>query len=372
VCVHAPPNAAGASEFEERRGAYVMSLTNRKVFAHARIVARPSKFSGVRGADRTYRAPVKPELGSLPLSETPEPPTQRDVTAGGVRLRVAEAGSGPCVVLLHGLFVDHRIWDGVVRGMNQEFHLVAPDLPGFGESEKPATSRFPYTVEAFAEAIAGLYAGLQIGRAALVGHGLGAAIALTLAARHPELVAHLVLIDPMLEPERPLLENRLAGLPLIGNLVFKQLVGKATFRAYFRERLLSPSANVAPARVDAFYESFNTPAARGSALATLRATSDPRPVLAQSIRVRSPTLLLWGRHDELYPARFGQRLAREIGGAHFELVDAGHAVPEEQPEETARLISRFLTAPPSSQPRKPVDFGMRAPKRARVPRKRSR
>ena len=101
-------------------------------------------------------------------------------------------GNGPPVVLLHGLFVDHRIWDGVTAALAEEFRVVAPDLPGFGESEKPGPSRFDYGVDAFAEAIADLYAGLEIGRAALVGHGLGAAIALTVAARHPELVSHLV------------------------------------------------------------------------------------------------------------------------------------------------------------------------------------
>jgi len=311
---------------------------------------------------------VRSQLGSLP-SERPAA-AQRDVTASGIRLRVAEAGLGAPVVLLHGLFVDHRIWDGVAAVLAEDFRVVAPDLPGFGESEKPGPSRFDYGVDAFAEAIADLYAGLEIGRAALVGHGLGAAIALTVAARHPELVSHLVLIDPLVEPER-LLENRLARLPLIGNLVFKQLVGKATFRAYFRERLLSSAASAAPERIDAFYEAFNTPAARGSALATLRATSDTRAVLAQTSRVQTTTLLLWGRDDRLYSARYGQRLARELGGANFELLDSGHAVPEELPVDTARLITRFLTGPPLSQPSKPVDFGLGTAKRAR-PRKRRR
>src|SRR5689334_25405900 len=126
----------------------------------------------------------------------------RDVTASGVRLRVAEDGSGPPVVLLHGLFVDHSSWDGVIASLCSDFRLIAPDLPGFGESEKPPASRFPYGVDAFSEAICDLYAALEVGRAAVVGHALGGGVALALAARHPELVSRLVLIDALCYPPR--------------------------------------------------------------------------------------------------------------------------------------------------------------------------
>src|SRR6188768_4107635 len=124
-------------------------------------------------------------------------PVHRDVTASGVRLRVAEAGSGAPVILIHGLFVDHTSWDLVMPELAETFRVIAPDLPGFGASEKPPPSRFPYGIEAFAEAIADLYAGLELGPAAVVGHALGGAVALTLAARHPELVSKLVLIDTL-------------------------------------------------------------------------------------------------------------------------------------------------------------------------------
>lgn len=274
---------------------------------------------------------------------TPMPgPTHRDVTASGIRLRVVEHGEGPPIVLVHGLFMDHRTWDGVRSELSDRYRIITPDLPGFGQSEKPSPNRFPYGIDAFAEAIADLYAGLELGRAALVGHGLGGAVVLTLAARHPELVSHLVLVSPLVPPERPSLESRLARLPFVGNLVFRQLVGRSLFRAYFRERMLSSSAGAASERIDAFYDAFNSPAARGSALATLRSCADPRPALAQTSRIQTPTLVIWGHGDALSPARFGQRLAREIRGAGFEQLDAGHAPQEERPREVARLVARFL------------------------------
>ncbi|HET9953565.1 MAG TPA: alpha/beta hydrolase [Polyangiaceae bacterium] len=272
-------------------------------------------------------------------------PVERDVTASGVRLRVVEHGTGQTVVFVHSLFMDHRTWDGVRAAMQGEFRIITPDLPGFGQSEKPAPSRFPYGINAFSEAIADLYAGLEIGRAALVGHGLGGAIALTLAARHPELLSHLVLVDPWVYPGRMGLELRLAHLPLISNLIFKQLVGRGWFRTYFRNRLISPSASVDVQRIDSFYEVFNSPAARGSALATLSGCADTRSVEAQTTRIRTPTLVIWGSQDELTSCRHGQRLAREIRGAGLELIDTGHSPQEERPTELAGLIRRFLRSP---------------------------
>lgn len=267
---------------------------------------------------------------------------QRDVTSNGVRLRVAEIGRGPAVLLIHGMFVDGRTWHTVMEALAGEFRLIAPDLPGFGQSEKPPTSRFPYELDAFADKIAGLYAGLGLGRVAVIGHALGGAVALTLATRHPELVARLVLIDTLCYEQRLDLRLRTAFWPLIGSFVFKQLWGRATFRAFFRHQLLGPHASVPSSRIDNYYDSFNTPAARGSALATGRATRDTRAVVARTTRIQAPTLVVWGRDDRIFPAGYGQRLAREIRGAGFELLDSGHSPQEECPVALALALERFL------------------------------
>lgn len=266
---------------------------------------------------------------------------QRDVKANGVRLRVAERGSGPSLLLLHGHFMDHTTWDGVSDVLGREYRVVAPDLPGFGQSEKPPESRFPYGINAFADAVVDLYAGLELGRAILVGHALGGAIAITLAARHPELISRLVLIDALCYPPQPALAQRVALAPVIGGFAFKQLWGKSAFKAYFKESYLSRDGRIPSARLDYYYEAFNAPAARASALATLRATRDTRSVVAHIARLSMPTLVLWGRDDNLYPAANGQRMAREIRDAGFQLLEAGHVPHEEQPLAVAEAITRF-------------------------------
>lgn len=247
------------------------------------------------------------------------------------------------MILIHGLFVDHTSWDLVMPELSDSFHVIAPDLPGFGTSEKPPPSRFPYGIEAFAEAIADLYAGLELGPAAVVGHALGGAVALTLAARHPELVSKLVLIDSLCYEGGTGRFGELALLPFVGGLVFKQLWGRGLFRRYFQESVFGPTSNLPAPRIDRYFEAFNAPAARSSALATLRATVDTRGVVAQTSRIQAPTLVIWGRHDRVWPASFGQRLSREIRNAGFELLDAGHSPQEERPQDIVRIVQRFLS-----------------------------
>jgi pimeloyl-ACP methyl ester carboxylesterase len=268
----------------------------------------------------------------------------RDIKANGVRLRVTETGEGPSIVLLHGLFMDHSTWDHVSDALGQNYRVVAPDLPGFGQSEKPPESRFPYGISAFADAVVDLYAGLELGRAIMVGHALGGAVAISLAARHPELISRLVLIDALCYSAPLNLASRVALAPLVGGFAFKQLWGKSAFKAYFKESYLSRDA-LPSARLDAYYESFNTPAARASALATLRATRDTRAVVAHIARISTPTLVIWGSEDTLYPAALGHRMSREIPHAGFQLIGAGHVPHEECPSEVVDAIRLFCNRP---------------------------
>jgi pimeloyl-ACP methyl ester carboxylesterase len=267
----------------------------------------------------------------------------RDATAGGVRVRVVESGSGPTLLCLHGLFLDNSTWNGVRARLSDRYRVVTADLPGFGASEKPHPSRFLYTVEAFAEVVADLYAGLELGRATLVGHCLGGSIAITVAARHPELVSELVLLDPLVEPPRLGPYGWLGLMPVVGGVVLRQLWNRAVFGAFFREQLLSKPDAVSRTAIDAYYDAFNEPAARTGVHETLRAALDVRPLVARASGLRLPTLVAWGSADRVVPAAAGRRLARAIKDARLEMLDAGHAPQEERPDELASVMARFLT-----------------------------
>ncbi|MCC6216664.1 MAG: alpha/beta hydrolase [Polyangiaceae bacterium] len=269
----------------------------------------------------------------------------RDVTSSGVRLRVSEAGEGRPIVLLHGALRDRSTWIRVGERLSGEFRVVLVDLPGFGDSEKPPPTRYRYGIDAFVEAVTDLHAALGLSRAALVGHGLGGCVAVAVAARRPELVSRLVIVNAPLQSTLGSWRSRMLTAPLVGGVVVKQLTGPALFRWAVLDGGAGEAGSIdGVPLIERYYESFDTPAARGSALATLRASADVSAVIADLGRVRAPALVVWGRHDRVVPAGVGQRVARELRGAGFELVDAGHAPHEERPAEVAAALGRFLRA----------------------------
>ena len=268
----------------------------------------------------------------------------RDVTARGVRMRVIEAGEGRPLplVLIHDLFGSHLSFDDVIDPLAERFHVLVPDLPGFGESEKPNPGRYAYGVETFAEAVADIIAAYGVGRACVLGHGLGGAVAITLAAHHAELVVRLAVESPLCYPTAPNRRLRPTLWPGVGGVLFKQLFGRRAFRNYFKDEVYSSLNHYSSLRVAKLYEHFNTPSARESAYAVLRSILDTRPIVARVTRIRQPTLVLWGRDDRIHPAAFALRLSREIPDARLELFDAGHAPHEERPTDFTEVVREFF------------------------------
>jgi len=270
---------------------------------------------------------------TLEHRDSPQPMT-RDVAARGARIRFAEAGRGPPLVLVHDYLASRVAWDDVLPRLSERFRVIVPDLPGFGESEKPSPSRYRYGFDGFSESLVDLLAALGLGRVSVCGHAMGGAVALTLAASHAHIVDKLVLVNPLVYPPRPDALSRIAGVPLLGPLVFKQLYGRALFRARF--------AGSAAARRDHLFELFDVPAAREAAYATMCSMLDTRSLTASVPRVTAPTLVAWGRTNRASPVEQGRRLARELGGARFEVFDCGSSPAEEVPAAFAAAVTSFL------------------------------
>jgi len=266
----------------------------------------------------------------------------RDVTARGVRMRVVEAGEGqgPPLVLVHGFLSTHLDFDDVIDQFSLHFHVIAPDLPGSGDSEKPSPARYAYGVESFAEAVADLISAYGLGRAFVLGHGLGGAVGITLAALHPELVNRLILVAPLCYPFAARTVFRVPLLPMVGSVAFKQFFGKRAFRSHFRNWVYSEGFGL-PEQVDHNFEAFNSPSGRESAHAVLQSMLDTRPTVARITRIRRPTLVTWGREDRMFPAHHALKLAREIPDARLELFDTGHAPHAERPEDFVSIVRQF-------------------------------
>jgi pimeloyl-ACP methyl ester carboxylesterase len=273
----------------------------------------------------------------------PRAPLTRDVAVRGARIRLVDAGEGPPLFLVHDYLASRLTWDDAIPRLAGRFRLIVPDLPGFGDSEKPPPARYRYDYEAFSESLVDLVAAIGLGRVSVCGHALGGAVALTLAAAHPDIVDKLVLVNPLVYPTAPDALARIASVPLLGPLVFKQLYGRTLLRSRFFDRERTERNGVSARRVDRFLEVFDVPAAREAAYATMRTMLDTRPLTASVPRVTAPALVTWSRASRRSPVEHGRRLARELGGARFEVFDCGPSPAEEVPEAFARALTSFLT-----------------------------
>lgn len=250
-----------------------------------------------------------------------------------------EAGEGPPLLLVHGLLVSHLEWLPVMERLSRSFRCIAPDLPGFGLSDKPPAQRYPYTREAFAETLHELLRSIDVPRAHVCGHSLGGAVALTLAADFPDAVDKLALLDSAVYDFRIPVKGRVPLLPVVGPLVFKRLYGRAMFRAYFADDVFSGHDGVDLERVDAYYTHFDGPGGRDAAYLALQRTVDVVSLLPKIARVEADTLILWGDEDRLVPVGLAHRLVREMRRARLEVIEgSGHAPNEEHPERTAELL----------------------------------
>jgi pimeloyl-ACP methyl ester carboxylesterase len=270
----------------------------------------------------------------------------KDVSARGARIRFVEAGAGAPLLLVHDFAATREVWTAAVLRLAQTFRVIAPDLPGFGGSEKPDPQRYAYGWDAFSDSLFDLVAALGLGRVHACGHGMGGGVALSLAARHPALVHKLVLVSALVYPPRDHGLARAGRVPLVGALLWRQAMGQALFRSYVQNTVYSGATRIPVGRAEELYEAFNAPAGRQAAHATLVSIADTRPLVARLPRVTADTLVIWGRDDGVAPVEHGRRLARELHG-RFEVMECGRCPLDEMPDGFASAVTSFLEAVPS-------------------------
>jgi len=257
----------------------------------------------------------------------------------GLRVRYVRRGRGPALVLLHGFASSIYTWADVIPRLAADHDVVALDLPGFGGSDvRPelTPSVYPATVLAVMDR-------LGIARATLAGNSLGGGVAVVLAARHPERVRRLVLLDTAgfsLDPaRRPWMLRLLGTAPgaaALERLPIKRISVRTALRQVFYEQ-----ARVTPERT----EEYLAPLARPGSAAAMRSilagsAQFGLPELVGEVRV--PTLIVWGRQDRWIPVADAARFAAAIPRARLVVLEGcGHLPQEERPAEVVRLLEEF-------------------------------
>jgi pimeloyl-ACP methyl ester carboxylesterase len=270
------------------------------------------------------------------------------VNAGGIDTFFLEAGSGPPVVLLHGLGATNASMLPTLWDLARDHHVFAPDLPGFGGSDKPIrTYDFPF----FARWLADFLDALGLKRADLVGNSLGGRISLEAGLRLPDRVDRLVLYCPS-----PAFLRGRQYVPFVRWLrpemaLVPMLLTHGTVAGIARSMFADPK-RLRPEWYDSFADEFlrvfATPRGRIAFFSAARQVYLEPPDGEDGFwdrlgELKAPTLFIWGENDWLVPARFERHVVEALPAAKsVVLPDCGHVPQYELPERTAELTREFL------------------------------
>jgi pimeloyl-ACP methyl ester carboxylesterase len=243
--------------------------------------------------------------------------------------------------MLHGLPTTSYLWRDVARDLGHEHLCLMPDLIGLGSSEKPLQRR-PYALDAQARVVHGALDALQVDRVVAVGHDLGGAVAVHLAALAPQRVAGIVLIDSPVHAEVWPVPS---VLPLLTPGIAQAEVGLLRHTPTLARKVLARSlgSTLEPRELDSYLSPLLSADGGAALLRFVRAVDLAAVEAAWRVICAGPppALVLWGEADRLHRTAYGRRVAREIGGAWVPVSDGDHLLPQQRPERVAEEIAGF-------------------------------
>jgi 2-hydroxy-6-oxonona-2,4-dienedioate hydrolase len=268
-------------------------------------------------------------------AQTPEI-VEKDVTVLGFKLHYWEAGRGSPVVLLHGLGGDGSRWAPNIGPLATDFHVIALDQIGFGQSDKPLAN---YHTGMLSEFLVDFLKAIGMSKASLVGNSMGASVAAYTAVHYPNAVDRLVLADGAGYKASSGGPGPDLHMRQIENGVTREET-REFFRILFHDKSLVTDKLVDDNLVLRLRSAFAISKILESGERGLGGITEE-----EMRSVKAPTLILWGKYDELAgpPERTGERLHRDINGSRLVVIDnAGHLPQLERADEVNRIVRQFL------------------------------
>jgi pimeloyl-ACP methyl ester carboxylesterase len=263
-----------------------------------------------------------------------------------VRLFLKEEGSGPPLLLIHGFGTSTYTWRHLAPELAKTHRVIAVDLKGFGQSDKPMDAR--YSVVDQAELLAQLIEDRNLRNLTLVGHSFGGGVALLLALQADERmkgrISKLVLLNTIAYPQNMPVFFRMLNMPFFSHVGVRMVPPAVQTRVALQIAYLDDS-KIDQSEVDVYAAPLKTAAGKHAIIQSARqivpADLDELAERYQSIKL--PTLILWCDHDRIVPLDVGLKLRRAMPNASLKVVQGcGHMPQEEQPERTLGFINEFL------------------------------
>jgi pimeloyl-ACP methyl ester carboxylesterase len=274
-------------------------------------------------------------------------PPSRFIEVNGMQVHLRDEGphDDPApIVLLHGTSASLHTWQGWAVALRDQRRVIRFDLPGFGLTGPSRDN--DYSLAADVLFVRAVMDKLGVQRFVLAGNSLGGLIAWTVAARMPERVERLILVDAAGYPPQSLttpqvvpLAFRIARIPWLRRLASNTLPRGLVENSL--RQLYGDPAKVTPDLVDQYSEIARR---QGNRDALGRRMDQAKPAdLSLLKKIKAPTLILWGGRDRLLPPELAHRFEHDIPGARLVVFDnLGHMPQEEDPERTVAAVRRFL------------------------------
>jgi pimeloyl-ACP methyl ester carboxylesterase len=276
----------------------------------------------------------------------------RTAQVDGVEIFYREAGSraAPLVVLLHGFPSSSRMYRNLIPALASNYHVIAPDYPGFGQSGVPNRKQFAYRFARFAELIDGLLTQLGADRYALYVQDYGAPVGYRLALKHPERVSALIVQNGNAYDEglgdfwKPLKAYWAGGTKAQREALRAGLTLAAT-KSQYLQGVRDPS-RIDPDSWALDQALLDRPGIDEIMLDLFKdygSNVTLYPKFQEFFRQRRPpTLIVWGKNDVIFPAEGARPYLRDLPDAELHLLDTGHFALEDKGDEIAALMLDFL------------------------------
>ncbi|GLK73605.1 alpha/beta hydrolase [Ancylobacter dichloromethanicus] len=271
----------------------------------------------------------------------------------GLRIFYREAGrrDAPTIVLLHGFPSSSREFDALIPLLAQRYHLIAPDFPGFGQSDAPSPASYDYTFDHLATTTDHLLEKLGLTRYSLYIHDYGAPVGFRIMLAHPERLQALIVQNGNayregLGPKWAKIEQYWTDPAAHQGVVDTFLSFEAT-----KQRHIAGTRHPELYNPDTWTDEFAHLSAPGQREIQADLLYDYRTNIASYLAWQAwlrehkpPTLVVWGANDPSFIAAGGEAFKRDLPDAEIHLLDAGHFAMDEKNDEIAELMLRFLSA----------------------------
>ena len=259
---------------------------------------------------------------------------EKFITVGRNNIRYLEEGNSEInLILMHGLGGYAERWTNLIPLLSKKFHIFAPDLIGYGQSDKPSED---YTPELFVKFVFDFIESLGIKKTFMIGTSLGGQIVAECASTQSSIIEKIILISPagIMRKSTPTLD----AYTMAALYPTKESVKNAY------QMMIGPGKQVSEISIERFVTHMSRPNAKMVFLSTLLGLKNAPDLYEKLERITIPTLLIWGKEDKLIPFEYSQQFVSHIKNCKFiSMEGCGHSPYVEEPEKLSEFIIKFLS-----------------------------